>query len=35
MSQGMLIKALAPWWFGSKRNLAPEIVATLGPHRVY
>lgn len=28
------ITALAPW-FGGKRNLAPEIVATLGKHRVY
>ncbi|MGC1275045.1 MAG: DNA adenine methylase [Planctomycetaceae bacterium] len=28
------IKALAPW-FGSKRNLAPEIVAELGLHRAY
>lgn len=28
------IRALSPW-FGSKRNLAPEIVAELGPHRVY
>jgi DNA adenine methylase len=30
----MLIKAIAPW-FGSKRNLAPEIVAEMGPHRKY
>lgn len=28
------IKALAPW-FGSKRTLAPRIVAELGPHRAY
>jgi DNA adenine methylase len=28
------ITALAPW-FGSKRNLAPEIVRELGEHRVY
>lgn len=28
------ITAIAPW-FGSKRNLAPEIVLELGPHRVY
>lgn len=26
--------ALAPW-FGSKRNLAPEIVGEIGPHRAY
>ncbi len=30
----MEITALAPW-FGAKRNLASEIVAELGPHRVY
>lgn len=30
----MKITALAPW-FGSKRNLAPEIVRELGEHRVY
>ncbi|MCJ7543665.1 MAG: DNA adenine methylase [Phycisphaerae bacterium] len=30
----MPIKALAPW-FGGKRNLAPLIVAELGPHRCY
>lgn len=30
----MKIKALAPW-FGGKRNLAPQIVELLGPHRVY
>lgn len=30
----MPIKALAPW-FGGKRNLAPRIVAELGPHRCY
>ena len=30
----MKIKALAPW-FGSKRNLAPEIVRELGKHRKY
>lgn len=28
------IKALAPW-FGSKRNLAPRIIAELGDHRAY
>lgn len=28
------ITAISPW-FGSKRNLAPEIVAELGEHRVY
>jgi DNA adenine methylase len=28
------ITALAPW-FGSKRTLAPRIVAELGPHRAY
>lgn len=30
----MTITALAPW-FGSKRNLAPTIVAELGPHAAY
>lgn len=30
----MKIKAIAPW-FGSKRSLAPRIVAELGEHRVY
>jgi DNA adenine methylase len=30
----MKIKALAPW-FGSKRTLAPAIIAELGPHRAY
>lgn len=30
----MKITALAPW-FGSKRNLAPEIVSELGPHTAY
>lgn len=30
----MPIKALAPW-FGSKRTLAPRIIAELGPHRAY
>lgn len=30
----MKIRALAPW-FGGKRNMAPRIVAELGPHRVY
>lgn len=30
----MKITAIAPW-FGGKRNLAPEIVAELGQHRVY
>lgn len=28
------ITAIAPW-FGAKRNLAPEIVRAIGPHRVY
>lgn len=28
------IKAIAPW-FGSKRNLAPDIVWAIGDHRVY
>lgn len=32
--QIMKITALSPW-FGSKRNLAPEIVRELGSHRVY
>ncbi len=30
----MKVKAIAPW-FGSKRNLAPEIVREFGPHRAY
>jgi DNA adenine methylase len=30
----MKITALAPW-FGAKRNLAAEIVAELGDHRIY
>jgi DNA adenine methylase len=30
----MKITAIAPW-FGSKRNLAPQIVRLLGKHRVY
>lgn len=30
----MNITALAPW-FGSKREMAPEIVRQLGPHRAY
>lgn len=30
----MPIKAIAPW-FGSKRTLAPRIVAELGKHRAY
>jgi len=34
MSEEMKIKALAPW-FGSKRTLAPRIVAQLGSHRAY
>lgn len=33
-TDAMKITALAPW-FGSKRNLAPEIVRELGTHRVY
>lgn len=28
------ITSIAPW-FGGKRNLAPEIIRELGPHRVY
>lgn len=28
------ITAIAPW-FGSKRNLATEIIRAIGPHRVY
>lgn len=31
----MRIKALAPWWFGGKRNLAPLIVQELGDHTAY
>lgn len=34
MSEGMTIKAIAPW-FGGKRTLAPEIVRELGPHNAY
>lgn len=30
----MKIKAIAPW-FGGKRNLAPQIIEQLGPHRAY
>lgn len=30
----MKVKAIAPW-FGAKRNLAAEIIAELGKHRVY
>ncbi len=30
----MKIKALAPW-FGGKRNLAPQIIEALGPHKTY
>lgn len=30
----MKVSAIAPW-FGSKRNLAPTIVETLGRHRAY
>lgn len=30
----MKLKCLSPW-FGSKRTLAPRIVAELGPHRAY
>lgn len=30
----MKVSAIAPW-FGGKRNLAPEIVAELGPHTAY
>ncbi|MBI5724626.1 MAG: DNA adenine methylase [Planctomycetes bacterium] len=33
-SDDMPIKAICPW-FGGKRNLAPLIVAELGPHRIY
>lgn len=34
MSEKPAITALAPW-FGSKRTLAPRIVAELGEHRAY
>lgn len=34
MSNGMKVKAIAPW-FGSKRNLAPEIAKESGEHRAY
>jgi DNA adenine methylase len=34
VAEGMTIKALAPW-FGSKRTLAPRIVAELGEHHSY
>lgn len=34
MTTSARINAIAPW-FGAKRNLAPEIVTELGPHRVY
>lgn len=34
MSDGMTIKALAPW-FGGKRTLAPRIAAELGKHTQY
>lgn len=34
MAELMQIKALAPW-AGSKRNLAPKIIAELGPHRAW
>jgi DNA adenine methylase len=34
MTTEMKVKAIAPW-FGSKRNLAPDIIAELGPHRAY
>lgn len=30
----MPVRAIMPW-FGSKRTLAPDIVAELGPHRAY
>ena len=30
----MKVTAIAPW-FGGKRNLAPEIIKLLGPHRAY
>ena len=30
----MKTKCLAPW-FGSKRTLAPQIVAALGEHNAY
>ena len=34
MSDGLKIKALAPW-YGGKRTLALDIVAELGPHSAY
>lgn len=34
MTDAPAITAIAPW-FGSKRNLAPEIVKALGPHSAY
>lgn len=34
MTDEMKVKAIAPW-FGGKRNLAPEIIKALGPHRCY
>lgn len=34
MTNAPAITALAPW-FGSKRTLAPRIVAALGPHAAY
>lgn len=34
MSEGMKIKAIAPW-AGSKRNLAPEIVSECGEHSAW
>lgn len=33
-AEAMKVTAIAPW-FGSKRNLAPEIVRELGDHRAY
>lgn len=33
-SAAPIITAIAPW-FGSKRTLAPRIVAELGSHRAY
>ncbi len=34
MTQRMKIKAILPY-FGGKRNLAPQIIEAMGPHKVY
>jgi DNA adenine methylase len=34
MTTEMKIRALSPW-FGSKRNIAPEIIREIGPYGVY